>query len=149
MAMTDDDKLVDSSGNVDEEELDRRIREMGLDQTPSIEKAREEASKIDDEFSERLKKLENKALQHKLIRDNRAKETSRKLRDDAQSAKGLGVGLSVAYTIIGLPLVGVAIGWIIDTRMGTQTYRSIGVLLGSVLGIVGAIALLSRINRNE
>lgn len=149
MAMTDDDKLVDNAGNVDEEELDRRIREIGLDQTPSIDKAKEEAAKIDDEFSERLKNLENKALQHKLIRDNRTRETSRKLRDDAQSAKGLGVGLSVAYTIIGLPLLGVAIGWAIDTRMGTQTFRSLGVLLGSVLGIVGAIALLSRINRNE
>lgn len=147
--MTDDDKLIDTAGNVDEEELERRIREMGLDQTPSIEKAKEDAAKIDDEFSERLKKLEDKARQQKLIRDNRSHETNRKARDDAESAKGLGVGLSIAYTIIGLPLLGVGIGWFIDTRLGTQTYRSIGVLLGSVLGLVGAVVLLSRINRNE
>ncbi len=147
--MTDDDKLIDAAGNVDEEELERRIREMGLDQTPSIEQAKQEAAKIDDEFSERLKKLEDKARQQRLIRDNQARDTSRKQESDSQSAKGLGVGLSIAYTIIGMPLLGVAIGWAIDTRLGTQTYRSIGVLLGSVLGIVGAVVLLSRVNRNE
>lgn len=147
--MTDDDNLIDSAGKVDEEELERRIREMGLDQTPSIEKAKEDAGKIDDEFSERLRNLENKARQQRLIRDNRSQEASRRARDDADSARGLGVGLSIAYTIIGLPLLGVGVGWLIDTRLGTQTYRSIGVLLGSVLGIVGALVLLSRVNRNE
>jgi F0F1-type ATP synthase assembly protein I len=148
--MTDDDNLIDPEGNVDEDELDRRVRELGLDQPPSIaEEAKLKADKIDDEFSERLRALENKARTHKIIRDNQAKETDRKMRSDAQSAKGLGVGLSVAYTIIGLPLAGVAIGWLIDQRMGTQTYRSIGVLLGSVLGIAAALAILSRANRSE
>lgn len=144
--MTDDDKLIDSQGNVDEDELDRRIREMGLDQSPSVE-AKAKGDKIDDEFGERLRALENKARTHKLIRDNRNQETERKQLSDGESARGLGVGLSVAYTIIGLPLAGVVIGWLVDQRLGTQTFRSLGVLLGSVFGIAAALLILSRSNR--
>lgn len=144
--MTDDDNLIDKEGNVDEDELDRRIRELGLDQTPSIDKAREEAAKIDEEFGERLKALEEKAKSVKEVRDNQNREKTRKLESDRETAKGLGLGLSIAYTIIGLPILGAVIGWFLDSRMGGQTFTSLGVLIGSVLGIVAAVFMISRAN---
>lgn len=144
--MTDDDNLIDKESNVDEDELDRRIRELGLDQTPSIGKAREEATKIDEEFGERLKALEEKAKTVKEVRDNQNREKARKLESDRETAKGLGLGLSIAYTIIGLPILGAVIGWFLDSRMGGQTFTSLGVLIGSVLGIVAAVFMISRAN---
>ena len=144
--MTDDDNLIDKENNVDEDELDRRIRELGLDQTPSIDKAREEAAKIDEEFGERLKALEEKAKTVKEVRDNQNREKTRKLESDRETAKGLGLGLSIAYTIIGLPILGAVIGWFLDSRMGGQTFTSLGVLIGSVLGIVAAVFMISRAN---
>lgn len=144
--MTDDDNLIDKENNVDEDELDRRIRELGLDQTPSIDKAREEAAKIDEEFGERLKALEEKAKTVKEVRDNQNREKARKLESDRETAKGLGLGLSIAYTIIGLPILGAVIGWFLDSRMGGQTFTSLGVLIGSVLGIVAAVFMISRAN---
>ncbi|MCC7230743.1 MAG: hypothetical protein IT203_10150 [Fimbriimonadaceae bacterium] len=144
--MTDDDNLIDKEKNVDEDELDRRIRELGLDQTPSIEKAREEAAKIDEEFGERLKALEEKAKTVKEVRDNQSREKTRRLESDRETAKGLGLGLSIAYTIIGLPILGAVVGWFLDSRVGGQTFTSLGVLLGSVLGIVAAVFMISRAN---
>lgn len=144
--MTDDNNLIDKENNVDEDELDRRIRELGLDQTPSIDKAREEAAKIDEEFGERLKALEEKAKAVKEVRDNQNREKTRKLESDRETAKGLGLGLSIAYTIIGLPILGAVIGWFLDSRMGGQTFTSLGVLIGSVLGIVAAVFMISRAN---
>lgn len=145
--MSDDDKLIDDKGNVDEDELDRRIRAMGLDSSPVIDNAKKEAAKIDDEFEARLKELEERAKGSHQTRENKKLETNRRMASDRDSAKGLGLGLSIAYTIIGLPLLGVLIGWFMDQRVGGQTFTSIGVLVGSVLGIVGTVFMLSKANR--
>lgn len=145
--MTDDDNLIDKDGNVDEDELDRRIREAGLDQTPSIEKAREEAAKIDDEFDVRLRALEEKAKSHNAVRDSKAHETKRRMESDRENARGLGVGLSIAYTLIGLPMLGLIVGWFLDQRTGSTSYRSYGVLIGAIFGIVMTFVMLSRTNR--
>lgn len=145
--MTDDDHLIDKEGNVDEDELDRRIRALGLDETPSIEHAKQEANKIDDEFSARLKALEDRAQQQKEQRENVKREEARKSSSDAQSALGLGIGLSVAYTIIGMPLVGMGIGWFIDYKTGSNSFRTIGAVAGMALGIFAGIAIFNKSNR--
>ena len=120
--MTDDDNLIDKEGKVDEDELDRRIRELGLDETPSIEQAKQEGNKIDEEFSARLKALEERAQAAKQVRDSQAAQVMRKEKNDRESAIGLGIGLTIAYTIIGMPLLGVGIGWILDKALGTTLY---------------------------
>jgi F0F1-type ATP synthase assembly protein I len=145
--MTDDDKLIDEGGNVDEDELDRRIRELGLDDSPSIEQARQATDKIDDDFEARLKSLEERAKSQKLIRDNKEREVVRKQNAERDSARGLGIGLSIAYTIIGLPVLGLIIGYILDGGNASQTYKSIGVLAGAALGIVMTFVILAKANR--
>lgn len=144
--MTDDDKLIDSQGNVDEDELDRRIREMGLDEAPSIREAKQKGDAIDDEFAERLRALEEKARTHKLIRDDQKLEMQRKQESDRDSARGLGIGLSIAYTLIGCPILGLIIGFFLDGPAG-MTYKNWGVGLGSLLGIALTFTLVSRANR--
>lgn len=147
--MTDDDKLIDDTGNVDEDELDRRIRELGLDDSPGIEKAKQEADKIDDDFEARLKTLEDRAKSQKLVRENKEREVQRKQNAERDSARGLGIGLSIAYTIIGMPILGLIIGYILDGGNASQTYKSIGVLAGAVLGIVMTFVILARANRQS
>jgi F0F1-type ATP synthase assembly protein I len=143
--MTDDDKLIDDQGNVDEEELERRVRELGLDASP-VEEARDKADKIDDEFAARLDALEEKAKAHRQVRDNQQREEQRRMASDRESAKGLGMGLTVAYTLIGLPLVGVLVGWLLD-EPGSNTYKGIGVVAGVALAIFMTVFLLSRADR--
>ncbi len=155
--MTDDDKLIDAQGNVDEDELDRRIRELGIDGdsdgadtlSEQVQAAREKNARLDDEFAGRLNALEERARQQKLLRDNQKREENRKMESSRQSARGLGVGLSIAYTLIGLPLIGVAIGWFLDSRTGGTAYKGIGAVAGTVLGIVMTVLLLSRADRQK
>lgn len=144
--MTDDDKIVDNSGNVDEEELDRRIREMGLDQPSAIDLAKEKTAKIDEEFEGRLRNLEARADKAKSLRQNQTREVNRKLASDREAARGLGIGISIAYTIIGLPLFGAGVGWLVDSRLGVDFWKGIGVLIGAILGIGMAFYMINRRN---
>lgn len=144
--MTDNDKFID------EDDLDRRIRELGLDAdgdeiSAEVESAKAKGDKIDDEFASRLKALEDRAHAQKQIRENKKREENRRMESDRDSARGLGVGLSIAYTLIGLPLLGLAIGWYLDSGSGGQTYKGIGAVAGTALGIVMTVILLSRADR--
>ena len=63
---------------------------------------------------------------------------------DADSSKGLGIGLSAAYAIIGLPLVGAGVGWLIDRALGITAFVVVGVVGGLIGGIFHAIQLSNR-----
>lgn len=58
---------------------------------------------------------------------------------DASGYLGLGVGLSVAYTLVGMSLAGFGIGWLIDRGSGSYIAQGIGTLLGATIGLVAGI----------
>jgi F0F1-type ATP synthase assembly protein I len=96
------------------------------------------------DFDDRLRDLEARAQASKDRREAKAATERRQIARDAESNRGLGMGMTVAYTIIGVPLFAIAIGWVLDQRMGTNIYRGMGALIGSIVGIIGAIVLLNR-----
>ena len=100
----------------------------------------------DDEFEERLAKLEKKASDAKQVREAKEKETDRRLASERESARGAGVGLQVAYMIMGVPLLFAGIGWLIDRWQGTGVFVGVGTLVGAVLGIVMTIYTLNKTN---
>ena len=60
----------------------------------------------------------------------------------------LGIGLSIAYAILGLPLVGAGIGWLIDRATGVQgVWVGPLVLVGAAAGVAMAVVLLGKSNR--
>jgi ATP synthase protein I len=63
---------------------------------------------------------------------------------DAEGAKGMGIGLSAAYAIIGLPLVGAGLGWLLDRWLNTSVFIPILAVLGLVGGMVNAVQLSNR-----
>jgi F0F1-type ATP synthase assembly protein I len=74
-------------------------------------------------------------------------ENERRMAADQKAYRGLGVGLTIAYTIIGLPLVGLAIGWALDTAAtGGNLFRALGCVAGMTLGVFMAIRMM---NANE
>ena len=85
----------------------------------------------------------SKAWQAKERFEAGKKEAERRQRNDGDSARGLGFGLTVAYTIVGVPMLFILVGWFLDSRMHTDVYRGMGALVGSVLGIVAAIAQIN------
>jgi F0F1-type ATP synthase assembly protein I len=63
---------------------------------------------------------------------------------DPKTSRGLGIGLSAAYAIIGLPLVGAGLGWLLDRALGTAFFVVVGVVAGLVGGMWHAVQLSNR-----
>lgn len=63
---------------------------------------------------------------------------------DPKTARGMGVGLSAAYAIIGLPLVGAGLGWLIDRALGTTFIIAILAVAGLIGGMFHAVQLSNR-----
>ena len=52
---------------------------------------------------------------------------------------GMGVGISIAYTLVGATVAGWGIGKLIDMRSGGSMGQAIGTLLGAIIGLAAAI----------
>lgn len=115
------------------------LPELPPDDIPSIP-SRPPTPEFDDEF-ERLQ------ARAKAVSDRRAAEkrvVKKQLQKEAEGNRGLGLGMSAAYAIIGVPLFGIGVGFLIDLKTGTTFFRGLGALLGSIGGIVGAVMMLNR-----
>lgn len=95
-------------------------------------------------FDERMADLEKRATEAKIAREAKRVEVQRTLKSDQDSAKGLGIGLAIAYTMIGLPIFGYGVGYFVDQSSGGTQAKGIGVLIGSILGIFMAVVILNR-----
>ncbi len=98
-------------------------------------------SPVDDDMEGRLADIERRAGAAR----ERQKSAEPKPMLDTDVSRGLGTGLSAAYAIIGLPLVGAGVGWLIDRAVGTTFIVVIGVVGGLVGGIFHAVQLSNRL----
>lgn len=105
---------------------------------------------FDEEFQKGLEKIAEQAETHKpSMPDPPEWEYKRpkipgQSEVDAGSYLGLGVGLSVAYTLVGCSLVGWGLGWLADRGSGAFLFQAIGALVGSIAGLVASILLIVR-----
>ncbi len=65
---------------------------------------------------------------------------------DRKGSLSTGLGLSLAYTIIGTPLLGYAVGLGINKLTGTQGWQIWLTLIGSVIGIGWTMMVVNRNN---
>ncbi len=106
----------------------------------------------DDEHAAYHAKLDDidaklaKAKQAKDVATNKAKDTSISGSLDQKGSLSMGLGLSMAYTIIGAPILGYLAGLGINKLTGTQGWQIWLTLLGSIIGI-GWVATVT--NRNQ
>ena len=143
--MTDEPK-PEPTPESDDERLARLLGELDDSNRAAFEEARRQVSEADDEFEERLSKLEKRASDAKQVREAQQRETERKQASEQESAKGAGVGLQVAYMIMGVPLLFAGIGWFIDRSQGTGVFVGVGTLVGAVIGIAMTIYTLNKTN---
>ena len=75
------------------------------------------------QLESRLKQIETSAQQarERHVKAMGASEREQQIR--GESGYGLGVGLLVAYTIVGVPLGGALVGWLIDRGLGTDGWK--------------------------
>lgn len=92
----------------------------------------------------RLRELAAKADALKNKRNAQIAEQARESRIAQDSSQGLGAGISIAYTILGLPLIGGIIGVVLKNQTGNPVWVSVFGLAGMVLGLFGAYFVAKR-----
>lgn len=101
-------------------------------------------AEVDEELLQKIESIQQEAIQKREQREKTRSEKERSRKGDAEAARGLGVGLSVAYTILGLPMLGLGIGYALDKSLNATAWVPVGVLTGSVLGVWMAIIIINR-----
>lgn len=101
----------------------------------------------DPEFSERLEALHARADQVKTARETKTATEKRTQTQSQEESRSLGMGLSIAYTLIGLPVVLALVGWLIDRQLGTNAWKAGMAFAGMVIGLVHAVMMLNKSNR--
>lgn len=117
------------------DQLEEKAGEIGV---------RPDTAAIDAEFEAKLKSLEERAKNVHETRQAQKAQVQKTMKSDREAARGLGLGLSIAYTILGLPMAGYFIGWLIDRQTGNTTASGLLTVLGAFLGVFMAIYMVNR-----
>lgn len=154
-------KLLGEDADVQPDELEAKLHELmhqvELGEDPdevtarfhAIEERLEEtgevakAQALEDEFDQRLKDL-GKRLDKARGRETQAKSAPLKGERDPSNYRGLGVGITAGYALVGCMLFGWFIGWLLDRRSGGNVYQAFLALGGSVVGVGFAIWMINR-----
>lgn len=151
-------KSSDPGGEADErlqkvvEKIERELDATFEGRLDELEEAarRAKANRLhaeDHEFEGRLSQLETKAKTAKGRNEEVGTLISERRLKQAEDYRGLGVGLGIAYMIVGLPLLGAGVGWFIDRSSGTTQAMGFGALIGAAVGMGMALMMLNRQNR--
>lgn len=144
------DESEDDLDAIEKAAQDAADRLLGADaEVGTVASQAASAAEHDEAFDERLRELESRAEKHRIVREAARAKTQRQQSKDADSARGLGVGMTIAYAILGMPLVGAGLGWLLDERLGVKIWMGIGMLLGAVAGIGFAVLTINRVNRDS
>ncbi|HVL38836.1 MAG TPA: hypothetical protein VM328_05540 [Fimbriimonadaceae bacterium] len=133
-----------------EEEQEARLRRL-LGEGSEVEDP-EVAQHSEDPSDELLREMEEKA--DRLKAQSRMPEPpafeferpAKKPNSAPQDYKGIGIGLSAAYALVGAMMVGFGLGWLVDTFiLGAGNIGQLfGALGGCVLGILSVMWLISK-----
>lgn len=128
----------------DLDDIDLKLEKILANTNVDDEKVAEEEH---EQFDQRIRDLEHKV---KTAQNgaNQATSSSGSLSGslDQKSSLSTGLGLSLAYTIIGAPLLGYAVGLGINKLTGTQGWQIWLTLIGSVIGIGWTMMVVNRNN---
>lgn len=99
---------------------------------------------VDEEFDARIREFDGRAKTTIGGRKKQATHRRKLATQDGESARGLGEGITVAYAIIGFPLIGAGVGWFLAEGDQKQTAMGVGVVVGMVIGVSFGLFLLNR-----
>ncbi len=89
---------------------------------------------LDPELEARLAAFEAKARARREVHETEQAAVRAERASDAESVRGAGIGLSLAYTILGLPLAGYGVGWLLENA-GVRGWTPMLTLVACVLAI--------------
>lgn len=98
------------------------------------------------DFEDRLHALEDKAKHLKERRQSQKVQAEKEIRSVRDANQGLGMGMTIAYTILGMPLAGGCLGLLLNKVTNGTAWLPLCSLIGMVAGLSFAIFLLYRKN---
>lgn len=101
---------------------------------------------VDDDLDARLHALEQRAKIAKGEARQKKDFVYREARGAAshtESGKGLSTGMVVASAIMGGPLVGYGLGYLLDNATGSTSWKAMIMLLGAVAGIAFTVKYIN------
>lgn len=148
--LSDADERLQKTVERIEKELDRAF-EGRLDQMKEVADANRfaEEGTGEKDLDARLVAIESKARDAKGRNEAIGTLISQRRLKDAEDYRGLGVGLSIAYAIVGFPLLGAGAGYFIDRSAGTGNWMGICAVIGAAVGMLLALMMLARQNQSK
>lgn len=101
------------------------------------------------DITDRLHQIERRASAYRAAQIEAGRKSDQVLKQDAESYRGLGMGLTIAYTILGFPMLGAGIGWLIERNNPGGGAMGIAVTVGCFVGVGAAIWMLSRQSQDQ
>ena len=126
-----------------------RLRQLEMDIEEANARHREEASTMRGEFDEKMHELEARLAKVREEREGKKSKEEKMTVSDAADSRGLGIGLSIAYTFIGMPLFGALAGWLLDRALGTTFLLGALTVIGMALGVFYMIKVMNRSNSQK
>jgi len=137
-----------------EEELERRLQAL-LGSGPDLgEVSLPKVSDIppDDEVETKFKAISDRLDEAQAKRklpdvpewNYKRPKSNRGNSSDPSNYRGLGIGISIGYTLVGCMVLGWGIGWLIDRQSGGNSYQAFMALGGCIVGIGMAFWLMNR-----
>jgi len=127
----------------EEDEIEARIKEMHAKTSEVADKHRSEAD-FDEDMLRRMDDIAEKARGLRAAGEKKEEAKAETRTVAAEDSKGLGLGFTVAYTIVGVPLLGIGIGWFIDRAAGTTVAKGLGAVIGMVVGVALVMTMINR-----
>lgn len=127
-----------------DDELELKLKEFDNQLASAKEDAKEKNQHFDADFDARFSALEERANKAKSLRQAKQHEKNRELGRDRESALGLGMGMTIAYTILGFPMLGAGIGYLLNRSQGSTGYIGPLTTLGAVVGLCSALFMMNR-----
>lgn len=131
---------MDEPGQQEAPEESSDPKEVLLDKASlAARRAEEEAEALHNDMDARLTELEKKAKSAKQSYRNagtKAEHLTGMNTVQPGSQRGLGIGMAVAMSIIGLPLSGFFVGWFIEMQGGSSQWKTWLGLGGAIVGII-------------
>jgi F0F1-type ATP synthase assembly protein I len=118
--------------------------ELGEAVSERARKAAEEGEAALRDIEGRLTDLESRSSRLATAHKAAEEEVARNSITGSAAGRGLGRGLAAAYALIGMPLLGLGLGWLLDRGTDSNVFSLVGFVLGGAAAVWFASRQLSR-----
>lgn len=139
---------MDEAARARLEDLERRadafLNDAGISLVDLHFSGSESPSHEQRELDAKFDRIESTAAKARQTRHTRLAKEVEKKDQDQSAAIGLGIGMSFMFAMIGMLLVGLLVGFLIDRSNGTSVWRGYGAVIGASLGMLFGLYQLNR-----